>query len=424
MRTRWVLPFVAAIAACSDDMPPSAPQPPTTISVAYCDGRVPSWVALQDGDGAWTRAQPVASGANTTFRYDFSANRGAIATLTRISAEITVLSVLYGTPAELVTVGDTNPEDCAPTASKHLFGTVVGLDTNESAFVGGSLFRRARVLADGTFELRDLPSGPNALLATTQINGADVPNRLILRRDIDVPDSASVPVLDFASEAFAPAIATVSLDGLGADGATYGTRLLTSHDDITVASSGTTVGTGPYAALPEARLRAGDLQILSASSTAAVTGSARSATLYFRAPTDRTLAFGAPLIQPTFTTVATAPALRLRAQFVPQSDYDRSAFVTYQQSTTTLLVFVAISMTGSYAALTGTGYDLVIPDLSGAPGFDPAWSLHAGGTLRWTAARVGGTVPLGRDAVPSDGATQQSVLGVGEIVAAAAGGVR
>lgn len=424
----WILILVAAVSACSDGMltsapppPPPPPPPPTTVSVAYCTGLEPDWVAFQDGDGAWTHAQPTVSGPNTTFRYEFSAGRGAIATRTRSGGDISILSVLYGTPAELATAGDTNSRDCGPPLSKTLLGTAAGLDANDVAFVDASFGSRVRVRVDNTFELKGLASGPRDLLATriTSTNGTDVVTRFILRRDVDVPDSTLLPVLDFASaEAFAPAVASVSLNGLGAEGAASGTRLLTSHDEIavTLLTNTTADGTRPYVALPETQLRAGDLQILSASTFAATTGSARSATLYFRAPSDRSLTLGALLIQPTFTTVATAPAVRLRAHFVPQSDYDRSAIVSYQQGTTT---FETIAMTAAYAALTGTGYDLVTPDLSGAAGFDPAWTLHPGGTLLWSAARIGGTLGLGRDAVPTDGATQRSVFSAGAIDPAA-----
>src|SRR5256885_9032350 len=393
MSTRsWLLFFVVAVSACSDGTLPSAPPPPPppiSVAVAYCIQ--PAWVAFQDGEGAWTQAQPTPSGSNTTFRYEFSAGRGAIATLSRVGDNMTVLSVLYGTPAELVTAGDTNSRDCGPAPAKTLLGTAAGLDTNETAFVAASFNSRVRVGVEGSFELKSLASGPRDLLATriTRIDGSDVLTRLILRRSVDVPDGTTLPVLDFASaEAFAPAIANVSIDGLGADGAASGTRLLTSHDEITVSPmiGVTTAVSRPYVALPESQLLAGDLQILSASVSAATTGSACSAALYFRAPTDRTLTPGAPLILPTFSTVASAPALQLRAHFVPQSEYDRSAVVVYQQGTTT---FVAISMTAAYAALTETGYDLVIPDLAGAVGFDPAWSLHPGATLLWSAGRIG-----------------------------------
>jgi len=419
MSTRsGVLLLIAAVSACSDGTLPSVPPPPPppiSVTVAYCIQ--PAWVAFQDGDGAWTRAQPVLSGSNTTFRSEFSAGRGAIATLSRVGDNMTVLSVLYGTPAELVTAGDTNPRDCGPAPAKTLLGTVAQLDTNETAFVSASFNSRVRVSVDRTFELKGLASGPRDLLATrtTRTDGSDVITRLMLRRGVDVPDSSTLPVLDFASaEAFAPAVANVSLDGLGAESAASGTRLLTDRDELTVSLmiGPTTAVTRPYVALPESQLLAGDLQILSASVSAATTGSARSATLYFRTPTDRTLTLGAPLIPPVFSTVASAPALRLRAHFVPQSEYDRSAVVVYQQGTTT---FVAISMTAAYAALTETGYDLVVPDLAGAVGFDSAWSLHPGATLLWSAGRIGGTLGLGRDAVPSDGTVQRTVSAAGAL---------
>jgi hypothetical protein len=61
-------------------------------------------------------------------------------------------------------------------------------------------------------------------------------------------------------------------------------------------------------------------------------------------------------------------------------------------------------MTPTYAALTG-GYDLDVPDLLNTPGFDPSWSL-ASGVVNWTAVRTGGTLPIGLDPLPFDGATR------------------
>ena len=196
-----------------------------------------------------------------------------------------------------------------------------------------------------------------------------------------------------------------------------GTTLLTSHDEIpvTLLTNQTTDVTLPYVALPEAQLLPGDLQRLFATANPTASAEGRSATLYFRAPTDRTLALGAPLIRPTFITVATAPALRLRAHFAPQTDYDRSAGISYQQGSTT---FVGVSMTAAYAALAGGGYDLPVPDLSRAAGFDPAWALRPGGTLLWVAARSGGTLGLGPNATPTDGVTQRSASAAGSIDAA------
>jgi hypothetical protein len=386
------------------------------VTVAYCTGFQPTWVAFQDGDGAWTQTLPAASGANTTFRHEFSADRGAIAMVTR-SGAMSILSVLYGAPAELATAGDTNPRHCGPAAARTLLGTAIGLDADDVAFVGGSFGLRARVGVDSTFELKGLAGGPRDLLATRLAQTTGAITRVILRRDIDVPDGTLLPVFDFGSaEAFAPAVASVSVDGLGTEGATSGTRLLTSHDELDIAllTNLSTDVTRPYFALPETQLRAGELQVVTAATTAATTGSARLTSLYFRAPTDRTLTLGPPIIQPTFTTVATAPAVRLRAVFVPQNAYDRAAIISYQQDST---VFVAIRMTAAYSVLSGNGYDLVVPDLSAAAGFDPAWALRPGGTLFWSAVRIGGTLGLGADAVPTDGAIQRTADLTGTIPA-------
>src|SRR5256886_8861189 len=207
----WVLLLIAAVTACSDGTLPSVPPPPPppiSVTVAYCIQ--PAWVAFQDGDGAWTRAQPVLSGSNTTFRSEFSAGRGAIATLSRVGDNMTVLSVLYGTPAELVTAGDTNPRDCGPAPAKTLLGTGAQLDTNETAFASASFNSPVRVSVDRTFALKGLASGPRDLLATrtTRTDGSDVITRLLLRRGVDVPPRHTPPPLHLAAaQALAPALA-------------------------------------------------------------------------------------------------------------------------------------------------------------------------------------------------------------------------
>jgi hypothetical protein len=105
--------------------------------------------------------------------------------------------------------------------------------------------------------------------------------------------------------------------------------------------------------------------------------------------------------------VSTAPALRPRASFGPQAEYDRPTSIVYEQDVSPALVVV--SMTPAYAALTG-GFNLIVPDLSRVAGFDPAWALIPGAQLLWSATRVGGTLGLGRDAVPVDGTVRRSAF--------------
>jgi hypothetical protein len=103
--------------------------------------------------------------------------------------------------------------------------------------------------------------------------------------------------------------------------------------------------------------------------------------------------------------------LRLLARFVPQDAYDRAVVISYQQSFVDLSgshtgIQVSVSMTAAYAQLIG-GWDLTIPDLSGVTGFQRGWALIPGFAVRWSAVRLGGTLPLGFTAVPRDGDVQR-----------------
>src|SRR5690349_10116751 len=135
-----LLLIAALLTACSDNImsppPPPPPPPPTTISVAYCTGLEPMWVAFQDGDGAWNRALPTVSNGKVVFQSGFASDRGGIATVFR-TGSITFVSVLYGAPDELGIVSDTSPRFCGPPIVKTLVGSVAGLDSNEFVIVRG-----------------------------------------------------------------------------------------------------------------------------------------------------------------------------------------------------------------------------------------------------------------------------------------------
>ena len=101
---------------------------------------------------------------------------------------------------------------------------MAGLDTNEFAIIRGGFEAEAiaHSATGGEFLLQVLPPGPQDIIATRVVrtNGIDSIPQMILRRGVDLPDGATLPVLDFsAPEAFAPAVANVSLSGIGVGGA-------------------------------------------------------------------------------------------------------------------------------------------------------------------------------------------------------------
>ena len=428
MRLAVVGLWSALLAACTDATmvsppPQPPPPPPTSITVSYCAPFVPVWVAFQDGAGPWTRVQPVAANGKAAFSYGFSSNRGAIAAVRQAGPALTLLQVLFGAPEELTTESFNSPRLCSVPGTKQLSGTVAGLDTNESAFIEASFSSFAAALENGPFALAGVDGGLVDLLATrsTRTNDQTVLSSVILRRGIDVPDGTTLPVLDFSSpEAFPPATAQVTLDGIGSDIAFVATRIQAIRLESGSSNpSGPVEGpVQPYFAVPEARLLPGDLQILSATTNTG-TGSQRGAAIYFRTPRDLTLSLGPEALAPTFSTVATDPVLRIRARFAEQNAYDRTASITYQNQGRTPaspISLVTVSVTSSYRGPGVEGYDIVVPDLSGADGFNPQWGLSGGSFVQWSANRVGGTVGLGIDPVATEGAVQRTAAIVGELV--------
>jgi hypothetical protein len=411
---------LSMLVACSDSSTAPAGPPITTpseVTVAYCPGSEPAWLAFQDGDGAWTRELPVTTGQSVTFHHTFMSNRGAIATGSIFGSGIAGLAIQYGTPDEIAALGDASAYYCGLTGSKTLLGSVAGLGANDIALVSaGYPFRGAVVspLAGETFTLQDLANGPQVLLASRQttVNGATTVTGFILRRFDEQPDGTSLPLLDFNSaEAFPPVMRNVTLAGIGAEGATIATDLFSAHSrsNIITFPTPTTAATRSYVSLPESRLEAGDLQDLRAT-TGPVGNVVRTSAVYFRSPVDRTLAFGAVPPAPAISVAAAAPSLRMRAHFVPHADYDRLTSINYQQGQNAI---VSVSMSSAYAGLVGA-YDLVMPDLSTVQGFDSRWTLRADGpTLLWTSVRVGGTLGTSFAAVPTDGATRRDASDAG-----------
>jgi hypothetical protein len=407
---------ISMLAACSDyQRNPTSPYPdpdpgPTTVDIDFCDGAQPQWVAFQDGDGVWTRAEPVIAGQVATFRHTFNSNRAAIATAREFSSGLTALTIQYAAPAELATTGEASPDLCGTQTDNTVEGTVAGIDTDEVAVVSsGHSTREATTVAEGrAFTLRHV-AGPEELIATrlTRADDEVFLTGIILRHGPALPDGATIPVLDFDSpEAVPPVSRGVTLVGLGPEGAVSrnGIRTVHSDDVVLFGHPSATAALRPYRAVPEDRLAPGDVQFLSATTNMTNTSNVvRSVTSYFRVPTTRTLTFPEPPHAPTVSVASTTPTVRPRAHFDSQADYDRATGISYQQLQNTV---VSVSMTPAYAAANAGGYVLAVPDLTGVPGFDRRWGLQPGNALMWKSTRIGGTLGISPNVRPVDGDTR------------------
>ena len=399
----------------------------TSATFAFCADQAPLWLAVQDGTGPWTR---VAATGTNSYTFNLAADRGGVAYVTRSGASgPTSLTVFYATAAELRGTGAGGATEVACTlGGKTVNGTVTGLSATESAtiaFASSSAAMNA-ASAGGAFQLRNVSSGPHDLIASrvaTTITGSDfstLVNRLIIRRGLNPADNSTIPVLDFAAaEAFAPATANLTIGNLGADQGFASVGLTTANGTTAsfFSSSPASTATRAYYGVPTAQLAAGDLHALTALATAAGGAtSVRTATLYSRTVTDRTVTLGAALNAPTASTVATAPYLRLRAQLAAQSEYNRFGGVAYSQgSSASTQRGVSVFATGTYAGT--SGFDLTVPDLSAAAGWDNDWGLQVGVPTQYTAFATGGTATglgfLGQ--APTDGATVVSASRSGTV---------
>jgi hypothetical protein len=104
----------------------------------------PTWLAVQNESGAWTRVAPEVLGSDQRFTF-LIGTRGGVAWVTRGSSAAAPeprLTVIYGTTAELRTLGATQCNYMPSGGSRELTGTVAGLGTTDQAVV--TLARPAR----------------------------------------------------------------------------------------------------------------------------------------------------------------------------------------------------------------------------------------------------------------------------------------
>jgi hypothetical protein len=111
---------------------------------------------------------------------------------------------------------------------------------------------------------------------------------------------------------------------------------------------------------------------------------------YARTLADRTIAFGPAMPAPT-VTVATGAAGRLRAVGTLPTEY--AAGVTLDVTQTTTGRFATVHTTSGFLNTAGT-YDVQIPDLTGAVGWDTQFAIRAGAPTNWWVSGGGPVLDL------------------------------
>jgi len=372
------------------------------IKWRFCSGSLPRYFfAVKDGNGPWTRIMP--SGVDTSYSFSLTSGAGQV-------AEVNLEAGGFRTTIHSFTAQEMAARAASQCALyQHLttrtangsFGGVTGFRQSFAAL--GWWFGSAN--GNGSFTLLNLPPGALDLVAVrtaeSLVHPSLVPaDRMIIRRGINPASGSTIPVVDFgAAESFAPTTATWTF------AQTIGARFAISQTFFTAGGT-----TGLFAPIPGvdsagiqrsvfgvplAQTVAGDLHQVVA--TVEVTGPVPSSPLratrqivaYARTLSNRTLNFGSEMPSPTVLPVQGTPAGRLRAQGTIPQEYNTG--ITFDVSQAASSNHITIHASRAFLGA-GTGYDLTLPDLSGAIGWDTQFAIRAGSPVQWWASGGGPTL--------------------------------
>lgn len=370
------------------------------VTLNFCSDEVPIWAAYQNPGGAWTNVavtnQAITFTAATTkvglvlVFEDASGNTPAYET-----------DVAYLTTDDIAALGT---DSCIPLlGTKTLNGSVAGLAAGDIAQVniGGDF---AMALANGPYQLTSVPDGtPDLVALRGSVEGTTlVPKAAIVRRGVNLASGGTIPVLDFSSGEAVPldsAILTISGITAGED---VGAIVLFTTATRTAAMVGggtLTTDTVTVYGLPASALVASDLYETDV--VASGTNATRGVFSYSGTFGAATIALGPALSQPQVTVATTNPYVRMRLQLATQTEYDQAASLDFDQTAANRRG--SVIMTAGYLDGAAT-WDLSMPDLSGASGWDPSWALQTGQPVTWDVTAAGGAASILLGAAPTAGA--------------------
>ena len=399
----------------------------------FCSAsETPIFFAFQDGTGAWQRVTPTTSGSTTKFPFSITQNRGGVMyvyqrtsalqadvssvgrltntvqlsqrladqsrrvrTLSKAGRQARTTSrssfvdfyqteVIYASAAELTQLGTDNCTASQPTKTNT--GTVAGVGAGESALLSlGSSFQ----IFIGGFttnpvSFENVPSGTIDFVGTRSPAGFGPPDKVVLFRNLNIPDGGALPsTIDFnGSAASTPATANATITNALGNELTL-TSQLTTPNGQSMFFYFDLPGTGTartWTGLAPSAMVAGDVHgLFLIASPGGTSQDSRVLFKYVGPVADQTLALGPVMSAAATTQLAGAPYPRFRFQGSLPTEYRQGVFVDVHGAGATGNS-VGITATGAYltAAGSASAYDLSMPDVAGLTGFPAASRLTAG----------------------------------------------
>jgi hypothetical protein len=357
---------------------PTEPVTPTEVTLKFCGA--PAWIAYQDGDGAWTEAKGVATGAKQAYTFTMTSAKGGVALVRRTTCS-TLNVVTYGTAAELAKLYP--GKQCGTPGGKTIHGSFTGSFAGGYAIVGLGGWYDQIYGESGKFTLEEVDPGPQDLVASRGNAGSR--DRIIIRRAIDVADNATLPVLDFnSSEAIALDSATLSIQEFGGSGvvtnASVFSSIYTANGGRGVSSAASANGTTWYRGLPASATIAGDIHQIG------VLAGGRYLDMFVGPLANLAVSLGPVAATPTVTTLSDGTPKRMRMTVPVQAEYPGMAFARFETGHRPYFN-VTVTMTKAYRG-SASSWILEVPDFGASSGYDASWSMS--GPLRSWGSEVYG----------------------------------
>ena len=342
----------------------------TSVSMPFCATGMPVWFAYQNDGYLWQRVTPTGNAFN------FAATDKLAIAFVFQNGSASDARFYLATRSELAGITD---RDCAGPKSHP--GTTNNVSATQTAIVSmGSGFE---VVSGNAYLMEGVPDRALDLVGTrgALANGLFTPDRMVVRRGVNIANGASIPVIDFqGAESVVPASNSLTVGAMELGETVYIENVFQGTTATTglMFSSQSGANNHTMYAPPAASLVAGDLNELYIDAFNTSGTVAHTLVTYFSAPGDRTETLGPLLTSPTVTVAAAAPYVRERGQLASQTAYPTAARFVFLQGASPNNKYVVVVATSAHLGGVPTTWDVTVPDVSGVTGFSAAW-MHTTG---------------------------------------------
>jgi hypothetical protein len=250
---------------------------------------------------------------------------------------------------------------------------ILSLGSANELFIGGE--------STNPITFVGVPEGPVDFVGARLTQPGSPPDRLIVLRNLNIPEGGSLPAIDFNGSTSLPATATATIAGASGDKLEMFSELVTARSGRSLLwfDLAPSVQTSrPWAGLAPATMVDGDFHSVVVFATPSTDGDYRVALKYVEQVSNQALALGPTITAPSASIVASGPYPRLRFQGDLPVEYNKGVEILLGDLEVGNTFSIAV--TGAYLAAVGDvrHYDVVMPDVGALVYFPTASRLTPG----------------------------------------------